>query len=892
MKKNVSRRGFLTAASSLAASAAVTGFVPVKVKAESDESSGNRSIAETTNPTQNREEFASEKYTLDLTPAKWIWYPAKRILPNSFFHFRKTFEAKGAIRSARGWVVGDSRYVLYCNGRRIQFGPAPADPRYTEADPVDLTSFLLNGSNVIGATVLYYGFGDGTWPAGKAGLIFKLAIEYENGSSASILSDASWNVQAAKSWQPGKYKRWYLRALQESFDNRVYPAGWTEPRFKEDPSWKKASVTGEDATKTALATAISDYLYDSGSPAVSQLRKRNIPLIKEEKVQVERLAESHWVRWTIPAEEYFDLVTADAYEAMDGPPAEMKGEGQWAGNLQGFDKGLVLTFELKEQVVGWPYFSMDAPEGTVVELMVQQGHVPFSKGGPALINNNLNSWTRFICKEGRNDFITFDYESAKWLQLHIRGAARKCCGSSAGGVATRLSFSQSTAALHLRCGFAKIVYRFVQYHSDNSQETIVDCMGRERQQYSGDIGHVVHMLHRVYGEQQLPARFVSTFSQGLTLDGFFMDSWPAYDRLNRLAQRQLGLTPWGPLLDHGVGFTHDSWYHYLYTGRKEDLEEVFPRLVRFTNTSGPYGSPGALLPVENLGVPTVWMDTDSYKMQRHKQCAFNLYVAGMLQDAFAPLCFAFNRADLQKEAQLMCHQLVKAVRKTFWSEKEKMLIVNLPWLKEEGGQRTCERSISQAILSGFVTEEEKKKLVDEMINLPPRFGLCYPPNAQWRYWALAACGVIQPVLNELVKKWIAMPAVQQNNTMPETWQQAPDTHAQYSHASLAPIYVAYMSIAGISLLEPGGRKLKIRPQPGDIDDFSIANHTPHGAVKIKWAGNRQSKTMSVSLPSGISAELWLDERENIQMTPLRKVAGMAVYALKGGETWQRILRFT
>jgi hypothetical protein len=137
-----------------------------------------------------------------------------------------------------------------------------------------------------------------------------------------------------------------------------------------------------------------------------------------------------------------------------------------------------------------------------------------------------------------------------------------------------------------------------------------------------------------------------------------------------------------------------------------------------------------------------------------------------------------------------------------------------------------------------------------------------------------------------------MPAVQQNNTMPETWQQAPDTHAQYSHASLAPIYVAYTSIAGISLLEPGGRKLKIRPQPGDIDEFSIANYTPHGAVKIEWAGNRQSKTMSVILPSGVSAELWLDERENIQMTPVRKVAGMAVYTLKAGETWQRVLRFT
>ena len=28
----------------------------------------------------------------------------------------------------------------------------------------------------------------------------------------------------------------------------------------------------------------------------------------------------------------------------------------------------------------------------------------------------------------------------------------------------------------------------------------------------------------------------------------------------------LGVSGWGPLLDHGVGFNFDCWHHYLYTG--------------------------------------------------------------------------------------------------------------------------------------------------------------------------------------------------------------------------------------------------------------------------------------------------------------------------------------
>ena len=890
MKNKFSRRNFLTSASALAASAAVTGFVPLYGK--TGQKGDENAAAPAAEPARGDLLFNQSSFqALDLSPAQWIWYPAKRILPNSFFHFRKKFDARKPVQSARGWIVGDSRYVLFCNGQRLQFGPAPSDPRFTEADPVELTSVLQQGSNVIGATVLYYGFGDGTWPAGKAGFIFRLDVTYNDGSGDTILSDSSWKVQAARSWEPGMYKRWYLRALQEAFDNRYYPAGWTEANFKEDKTWRSPMITGKEGNKTALATAMSDYLYDSGSPAVSQLRKRGIPLIREEKVPVENLVESHWVRWNLPPEEYFDLVTADAYEAEEGPEVIILGGQQWSGTLGGEDKGLVMTFRLKEQVVGFPYFTIEAPEGTVIELMVQQGHVPYPEGGPALINNNLNSWTRFICKSGRNDFMTFDFESAKWIQLHIRGAEGTITISQPGVLRRVYPFRHQPALSTSDGALQKLFSASFNTIINNSQETIVDCMGRERQQYSGDIGHVVHLLHRAYGEQQLPARFVSTFSQGLTLDGYFMDSWPAYDRLNRLAQRQLGLTPWGPLLDHGVGFTYDCWYHYLYSGRKEDLEEVFPRLTRFYQYLLSLPKVNGLLPVENLGVPTVWMDTDSYQKQRHKQCAFNLYVAGMLKDAFAPLCAAFNRPDLQKGARQLSTQLVSAVRQRYWSQKEGMLIVNLPWLEEEGEQRTCERSISQFILSGFATDVEMKNLLEELVKTPRRLGLCYPPNAPGRYWALAAGGEIQPVLDEFRTKWIHLPAVQQNNTMPETWQQVPDTHAQYSHASLAPIYVAYLCLAGVMYLQPGGKQLRIQPQPGDLEQFSIFDHTPNGPVAITWEGKKGKRSTSISLPPGVAAELCLDPREKVALRLLRHEKGKAVYQLHAGATWSGILQF-
>ena len=79
--------------------------------------------------------------------------------------------------------------------------------------------------------MLYYGFGDGTWPAGKPGMIFNLGIEHADGRRQRIVSDPSWQMTIDRAHRPGQFKRWYLRSLQEEFDARLHPFGWDTPTF-------------------------------------------------------------------------------------------------------------------------------------------------------------------------------------------------------------------------------------------------------------------------------------------------------------------------------------------------------------------------------------------------------------------------------------------------------------------------------------------------------------------------------------------------------------------------------------------------------------------------------------------------------------------------------------
>jgi len=55
-----------------------------------------------------------------------------------------------------------------------------------------------------------------------------------------------------------------------------------------------------------------------------------------------------------------------------------------------------------------------------------------------------------------------------------------------------------------------------------------------------------------FGEMRSPARFLMTYSQGMTTEGYFLDCWPGYDRLARMMEAATGPVHLGPILDHGV----------------------------------------------------------------------------------------------------------------------------------------------------------------------------------------------------------------------------------------------------------------------------------------------------------------------------------------------------
>ena len=300
-----------------------------------------------------------------------------------------------------------------------------------------------------------------------------------------------------------------------------------------------------------------------------------------------------------------------------------------------------------------------------------------------------------------------------------------------------------------------------------------------------------------------------------------------------------------------------------------------------------------LLPVENLGIPTVWIDHDAYRQQRHKQCAFNLYAAAMLRHALAPMADAFGDAERATRYRQMGDKLREATVRRFWSDEEGLFIDNLPWLAEEGQPRTSDRALATAILFDQCPDGRVQKATDELVSCPSRMGFSYPCNAGWRLWALARMGHGDTVLNDLRTRWATMRSVIENNTLQEGWTARPDSRTQWSHCAVVPLYILAQDIAGVRPTAPGYARCQIRPQLGDLRELDLIVHTPHGPLHFTSRTEADGCRLRLDIPSQVDAELVVPEQLAGSISlPAGSTAtdpGLKHFELKSGTTNEVLL---
>jgi hypothetical protein len=255
-----------------------------------------------------------------------------------------------------------------------------------------------------------------------------------------------------------------------------------------------------------------------------------------------------------------------------------------------------------------------------------------------------------------------------------------------------------------------------------------------------------------------------------------------------------------------------------------------------------------MLPVEDIGVPTVWMDHYAYKRQRHKRCAFNLYAAAMLEHALARICAVMGDAKSAASIQTASRELLAATVRAFWDPERRSFVNNLPWMREEGELRTCDRSLATAILFGQCPDGDIAAAARSLAECPAEMGFSYPANAGWRLRALAKVGRADVVVHELRTRWSVLESVARNNTLQEVWDAPPDSGAQYSHCAAAPLFILMADLLGIRPTSAGFATYEIEPKLADLGAMNVTAHIARGPIAISTLRREGGHSICITTP--------------------------------------------
>jgi alpha-L-rhamnosidase len=92
----------------------------------------------------------------------------------------------------------------------------------------------------------------------------------------------------------------------------------------------------------------------------------------------------------------------------------------------------------------------------------------------------------------------------------------------------------------------------------------------------------------------------------------------------------------------------------------------------------------------------------------------------------------------------------------------------------------------------------------------------------------------------------------------EAWDAKYKPNLDWNHAwGAAPANIIPHYLMGIRPLEPGCRKVRIRPQPGKLQRARLLLPTIRGPIQMEWENRANSVSLKIQLPANLIAEVWL-----------------------------------
>jgi hypothetical protein len=184
--------------------------------------------------------------------ATWIAWSRTAINSGPLPMFRRDFTVARKVTRATAYISGLGFFELYLNGRKV--GDHVLEPGWTNYRRTNLYAtynvedFLRPGANAVGVLLGngMYNVAGGryvkfTASFGRPKFILHLRIEYDDGTTQTIVSDEKWKAAAS----PTRFSCLYGG---EDYDAREEQPGWNEPGFA-GKDWEPTQIVDDSAER-------------------------------------------------------------------------------------------------------------------------------------------------------------------------------------------------------------------------------------------------------------------------------------------------------------------------------------------------------------------------------------------------------------------------------------------------------------------------------------------------------------------------------------------------------------------------------------------------------------------------------------------------------------------
>jgi len=733
--------------------------------------------------------------------AGWTWSAERGGTGLTVRRFRRSFALSAAPGEFVVHVSADSRYRLYVNGRRAGRGPLKGVPERYYYESYDIAGLLREGRNVIAAEVSWFGLNapNSEVHTGYAGFLL------QGPEGAGIDTPGGWKVEVDRAVTPDRTS--YIANAQsfldhtEHVDGRLYPRGWEGTDY-DDSDWGQAVHVCDADVRRSLGE----------THQVWELVPRDVPMLVEEPRRFART-----VRDMRPAEHVFG----------DPPRGWRLAPGE-AGEIV-LDAGVLTT--------GYPELRFQGGAGRTVEIIYGEciGRWKERPGRGRWRDKAIRDDLSWGDVDGYRDTVilpggAFEYEPLHWRTFwFVRLAV------SAGDEPFELrdfTYRFTTYAQQLRARYEssdpdsakmmEVSWRTLQLCS---HETYEDCPYYEQLNYIFDARNEALCSLAMAGDASLPRRTIQLFRDSMRPDGLIHARVPSRRRLR---------LPYFALF--WIVMLGDYW---RWTG-----DRAFVRECLFAVEGILWWFRKYLREDDFLGELPYWNPTVRYTT--NLTC---MYLFAM-EEAIRLHTEAGYEADADRWRP-WAERIRAAVREHAWDE-ERGLFLGDPGETDGQLDQNCQ---VYAVLSGAATEEQTRRVLDQLTSYPFRSTMTRP-GTYYLARVLECHGRYAEFDSYVLKDYRMM--LGRHLT---TWLEGGEPGRSDCHAWTSWIAADFLTaVLGIKPLKPGFDEVLIRPQI-IYEHARGSMPTVGGTVSVDWRRDGDKVILEAEVPAGVPVTVELPGAE-------------------------------